>query len=92
MHVLCLVALANCVYTVVWNPWSEKAKAMSDFGDDEVYNIIIITGHKSTVFPSPHCTVYRYALCGGWLCEPAIYSASWTDLHCLADTSHSVKL
>ena len=21
---------------VIWNPWSEKAKAMADFGDDEV--------------------------------------------------------
>ena len=25
---------------VVWNPWVEKAKAMSDFGDDE-YNTMI---------------------------------------------------
>ena len=22
--------------TVVWNPWKEKAQAMTDFGDDEV--------------------------------------------------------
>ena len=25
--------------TVVWNPWKEKAKAMGDFGDDEVHKI-----------------------------------------------------
>ena len=26
----------SCIHAVIWNPWAEKAKAMSDFGDDEV--------------------------------------------------------
>lgn len=24
------------VFSVVWNPWTDKAKAMADFGDEEV--------------------------------------------------------
>lgn len=35
--------------TVVWNPWSEKAKALPDFGDDEHPNMISVeSGHVST--------------------------------------------
>lgn len=33
---------------VVWNPWSEKAKAMADFGDEEYKNMICVeAGHVS---------------------------------------------
>ncbi|KAI8141571.1 galactose mutarotase-like domain-containing protein [Fennellomyces sp. T-0311] len=28
--------------TVVWNPWTDKAKAMGDFGDDEFHNMICV--------------------------------------------------
>ncbi|XP_053405512.1 uncharacterized protein LOC123565460 [Mercenaria mercenaria] len=28
--------------TVVWNPWAEKAKAMSDFGDEEYHNMLCV--------------------------------------------------
>lgn len=35
--------------TVVWNPWAEKAKQMSDFGDDEYTKMICVeAGHVST--------------------------------------------
>ncbi|XP_071492786.1 uncharacterized protein [Diadema antillarum] len=34
--------------TVVWNPWSDKAKQMSDFGDDEYTKMICVeAGHVS---------------------------------------------
>ncbi|CAF0891003.1 unnamed protein product [Brachionus calyciflorus] len=32
----------NLPDTVVWNPWIEKAKAMSDFGDEEYKNMICV--------------------------------------------------
>ncbi|KAI9278227.1 galactose mutarotase-like domain-containing protein [Phascolomyces articulosus] len=28
--------------TVVWNPWTDKAKAMGDFGDEEYHNMICV--------------------------------------------------
>jgi glucose-6-phosphate 1-epimerase len=36
------VAKENSLTTVVWNPWAEKAKAMSDFGDAEWMQMICI--------------------------------------------------
>ena len=36
------VAKENSLTTVVWNPWIEKAKALSDFGDDEWMKMICI--------------------------------------------------
>jgi glucose-6-phosphate 1-epimerase len=36
------VAKENSLTTVVWNPWVEKAKAMSDFGDDEWAQMVCI--------------------------------------------------
>ncbi len=29
-------------FSVVWNPWAEKAAAMSDFGDDEFVNMVCV--------------------------------------------------
>lgn len=29
-------------FTVVWNPWIEKAKSMADFGDDEYKKMICV--------------------------------------------------
>jgi glucose-6-phosphate 1-epimerase len=36
------VGKENSLSTVVWNPWAEKAKAMSDFGDDEWKQMVCI--------------------------------------------------
>ncbi len=32
----------NSLTTVVWNPWIDKAKAMSDFGDDEWKQMVCV--------------------------------------------------
>ncbi|XP_065836916.1 uncharacterized protein [Oscarella lobularis] len=43
------VTKKNLPDTVVWNPWAEKAKAMSDFGDDEYpYMICVEAGHVAS--------------------------------------------
>ncbi|XP_061174430.1 uncharacterized protein LOC133183496 [Saccostrea echinata] len=34
--------LSNLTDVVVWNPWEDKAKAMSDFGDDEYKTMICV--------------------------------------------------
>ncbi|XP_033749582.1 putative glucose-6-phosphate 1-epimerase [Pecten maximus] len=36
------VNLSNFPDVVVWNPWSEKAKAMSDFGDEEYKTMVCV--------------------------------------------------
>jgi glucose-6-phosphate 1-epimerase len=36
------VAKENSLTTVVWNPWVEKARALSDFGDDEWKDMVCI--------------------------------------------------
>jgi glucose-6-phosphate 1-epimerase len=48
--------------TVVWNPWSDKAERMADFGDDEWQGMLCVeaanTGpHRVTLIPeSRHST------------------------------------
>jgi len=37
-----IIRKTNLPDTVLWNPWIEKAKKMSDFGDDEYKNMICI--------------------------------------------------
>ncbi|OWF48400.1 putative glucose-6-phosphate 1-epimerase [Mizuhopecten yessoensis] len=36
------VNLSNFTDVVVWNPWSEKARAMSDFGDEEYSTMVCV--------------------------------------------------
>jgi glucose-6-phosphate 1-epimerase len=36
------VSKQNSLATVVWNPWAEKAKAMSDLGDDEWKSFVCV--------------------------------------------------
>ncbi len=42
----------NSVSTVVWNPWAEKAKAMSDLGADEWNQMVCIETANVGQFPS----------------------------------------
>ncbi|XP_006813988.1 uncharacterized protein LOC102804275 [Saccoglossus kowalevskii] len=37
-----VIKKTNLPDTVVWNPWLEKAKTMSDFADDEYHNMICV--------------------------------------------------
>ena len=34
--------LLSLSISVVWNPWEEKAKQMSDFGDDEYTKMVCV--------------------------------------------------
>ncbi|XP_038071543.1 putative glucose-6-phosphate 1-epimerase [Patiria miniata] len=44
-----IIKKTNLPDTVVWNPWEEKAKAMSDFGDDEYPKMLCVeAGHVSS--------------------------------------------
>ncbi len=36
------IAKENSRATVVWNPWAQKARSLSDFGDDEWKNMICV--------------------------------------------------
>ena len=36
IKIVLILIIINVFLTVVWNPWAQKAMAMSDFGDDEV--------------------------------------------------------
>jgi D-hexose-6-phosphate mutarotase len=50
MHILtkCTVQETK-LFPVVWNPWVEKAKEISDFGDDEFPNMVCVeSGHVSS--------------------------------------------
>ena len=38
----------NFCDTVVWNPWSENAAKMADFGDDEYKNMICVEAVQTT--------------------------------------------
>ncbi|CAG0886877.1 unnamed protein product [Darwinula stevensoni] len=67
-HVICNVVSGrkmrmqkyNLPDTVVWNPWAEKAKGMSDFGDDEFPNMICVeAGHVASPVLLPPGTVFE---------------------------------
>jgi glucose-6-phosphate 1-epimerase len=44
------VAKENSLTTVVWNPWVQKAKAMSDFGDDEWMQMVCVEASNVSDF------------------------------------------
>ena len=44
------IAKENSFTTVVWNPWSEKAKALSDFGDDEWGQMVCVEASNVSDF------------------------------------------
>jgi len=44
------VTKENSLTTVVWNPWVEKARALSDFGDDEWTQMICIESSNVSSF------------------------------------------
>jgi glucose-6-phosphate 1-epimerase len=50
LHRRIVVAKEHSLTTVVWNPWVEKAKAMSDFGDDEWMQMVCIEASNVSDF------------------------------------------
>ncbi|CAH1797533.1 unnamed protein product [Owenia fusiformis] len=50
----------NMPDTVVWNPWIEKAKAMTDFGDDEYLKMLCVeAGYVSEPFTLKAGEIYE---------------------------------
>ena len=45
---VCTTLQTNMCDTVVWNPWSEKAAAMSDFGDEEYARMVCVEAVQAT--------------------------------------------
>lgn len=45
----CFIYTWLCARTVIWNPWVEQSKDLSDFGDDEFPNMVCVeAGHVSS--------------------------------------------
>ncbi len=43
------VAKENSLSTVIWNPWIEKSRKMTDFGDDEYHTMVCVeTAHAAS--------------------------------------------
>eukprot|EP00013_Stygamoeba_regulata_P019500 CAMPEP_0177651978 /NCGR_PEP_ID=MMETSP0447-20121125/12854_1 /TAXON_ID=0 /ORGANISM="Stygamoeba regulata, Strain BSH-02190019" /LENGTH=342 /DNA_ID=CAMNT_0019155131 /DNA_START=56 /DNA_END=1084 /DNA_ORIENTATION=+ len=53
---------------VIWNPWSEKAKAMSDFADDEYQRMVCL---EPGVIRTPHSLAPGDSWTGVMLLEPS---------------------
>lgn len=50
LHRVTHISKENSRTTVVWNPWVDKARAMSDFGDDEWTHMICIESSNVSDF------------------------------------------
>lgn len=48
------------IFTVVWNPWLDKAKEIPDFGEEEFPNLVCVeAGHVSSPVILPPGTVFE---------------------------------
>lgn len=42
LFIIIFIIVVVIIYSVVWNPWDKKAKAMADFGDDEYKHMLCV--------------------------------------------------
>ena len=63
-----VISKSGSANTVVWNPWIDKAAAMSDFGDDEWHQMLCIEAANALDAPvvlrpgEIHCLKQRITL------------------------------